>query len=264
MANKLCKRAPASGKFGSAAVLTIVASTGVFSTVIARNLSRPSTQAQNAHTRVAADANLYEDGSVSFVVPVGWHIEKTFRRVDDPAQPHPPAVPETFVPGPDDGILLTTNGYTLTLAYRASHASPLAGGRFVEVFRFPWLEDVSDEWRCDGYLEDVPRGRPKSFRLFDLVFKQPDSAMQTACAIPPEIAGRRWFGAYFNTARGHYYFDSEGSDCPQKAYTLTSSAVSFAELPDPSDSTLRSVIDTATKLVSSIHYKSCPPASLPR
>jgi hypothetical protein len=203
--------------------------------------------------------NLYEDGDVTVSIPSGWSIARTSRRVDDSAQPHPPAVPETFVPGSGDGVLLTTQGYTLSLAYRASHASGIAGGRFIEVFRIPWLADVSDSWACSGYLRHISKGIHRGLTFFSLTFDNPGVEGRQACDIPNAVVGHKWFAGYFSTAKGHWYFDSEGDGCPQKAYTLTSSSKTPTELPDIIDPMLKRVINEASEIVASIQYKRCLP-----
>jgi len=74
------------------------------------------------------------------------------------------------------------------------------------------------------------------------------------------VGERRWFGGYFTTEDGGWFFESEGDACGEKAYTLTFEADSPDMLPVMGDSQLRRIIHEAIDIVDSIHYKRCPPA----
>jgi len=100
--------------------------------------------------------------------------------------------------------------------------------------------------------------------FFNMVFEGLDSETRKTCDIPKDLVfERRWFAGYFSTAKGMWLFDSDGADCAEKAYTLTSGAKAPANLPDVNDPVLKKIIGEAIDIVGSIHYKRCPPARIP-
>lgn len=206
---------------------------------------------------------VYEDGEVRVSIPTGWRILKT-GRPDDPLAAHPVALPQTFIPAPGNGLLLTRGGYTLAIAYKASHASPLSGGRIMEVLNIPWLSDVSDGWSCSGYLRSEPQPVNERLLFINLIFGSLSPEAREQCSIPENVSTQgRWFAGYFTTASGQYYFDSDDVVCAQKVYTLTSGALTPDQLPNVDDPDLQTTIHEAIKTVASIRYKRCPPASNP-
>lgn len=95
--------------------------------------------------------------------------------------------------------------------------------------------------------------------------------MQEKCGIPKPLGSwvqngavqdlvyDRWFAGYFTTARGGWFFESDGAGCGEKAYTLVSSARTPEELPVEREVKLRKMISSAIDVVNSIHYKRCAP-----
>jgi len=71
---------------------------------------------------------------------------------------------------------------------------------------------------------------------------------------------RRWYGGYFTTAEGGYFFDSKDEECGLKAYTLTFQEKIPERLPLLGDPSLLRMIREAVDVVNSIHYKKCAPA----
>jgi hypothetical protein len=203
---------------------------------------------------------VYEDEEVRILILAGWKVLKA-GSPDDPLAAHPPAVSQTLIPSPGRGLLLSSMGYTLTLAYNTGHASPIKGGRFPEVFSIPWLEGVSDPWAFGDSLRKIHRRTGNEMRFINLILDNPSSQVRGFCGLPEDsVSANRWFAGYFTTANGGWFFQSEGAGCPEKAYTLTSSAKIPAELPDADDPILKRVISEAIDIVASIHYKRCPPA----
>src|SRR2546423_1765812 len=220
----------------------------------------PATQSSHASERSRNSPSVYEDRYVRIKIPEGWKIAETGFSEDDPRMPHRPGVPQTFMPTPGSGLLLTKMNYTLTIAYKTGHASPITGGRFIEVIRIPWLEEISDSWGCSTYLRQIPQPMNKNLMFVNLGFDHPNSESRTQCQLPVDFAvGRRWLAGYFTTTLGAWYFESGGPGCPEKAYTLTSGAEKPFELPDPNDAVLRKIIHEAIGTVASILYKICPP-----
>lgn len=197
---------------------------------------------------------IYEDDQIRIVMPVGW----TVGSADRPVERYPTAGPS--IPHPGNGLVLTKQGYTLALAYSAGHSSP--NGRFGEVFRMPWLPDVADEDACVRFLREFSRPVDRKLIFVNLVFAIDDSSGMKTCNIRGNESSR-WFAGYFTTAEGNWFFSSHGPDCAEKVYTLTSRAMNPTELPDRDDPTLRKIIGEAIEIVASVHYKRCPPASLP-
>jgi hypothetical protein len=202
---------------------------------------------------------IYEDAGVTILIPQGWRTLKV-GSPDDPLSAHPPAVPQTFIPPPGRGLLLSSKGFTLTLAFNTGHASPIKGGRFPEIFRIPWLEDVSDSWACGGYLREHPQPVSRTLLFVNMIVESLDSEAREKCEFPKDVPLEpHWFGGYFTTARGGYFFESDGPECMEKAYTLTSAAKTPLKLPHADDPTLQRIIGEAIDIVASIHYKRCPP-----
>jgi hypothetical protein len=205
--------------------------------------------------------DVFEDSQIRMEIPRSWKIMRTTYSADDPRMPSPPAVPQTLIPSPGNGVLLQKETYTLTLVYGPGHhASGIVGGRFIEVFHVPWLQDVSDSWACGGYLHQTTQPVNKRLKLVNLVFDHPSREAIRQCQLPAGFENEsRWFAAYFTTAPGEWFFASKGSDCGDSAYTLTSAAQRPSELPQTSDGALKKVINEVIGGVASIHYKRCPP-----
>jgi hypothetical protein len=214
-------------------------------------------QKQQRHD-VGKHGGIYEDAEVRILIPRDWRILKV-GSPDDPLSAHPPAVPQTFIPTPGRGLLLSSKGFTLTLAF-TGHGSPIIGGRFTEIFHIPWLEEVSAAGTCAGYLRKRPQPVSRTLLFVNMAFEFLDSEAREKCEIPKDVLwDPHWFGGYFTTARGGYFFESDGPECMEKAYTLTSAAKTPLELPHADDPSLQKIIGEAIDIVASIHYKRCPP-----
>jgi len=157
---------------------------------------------------------------------------------------------------------LEKNSYALNVNNGAGQTSPIPGGRIFEVFRMPWLSDVTDIWGCAGFLLEEQQPTTGALLYFNMIFKPLDSGARKTCGIPEDpVIERRWFAGYFTTERGGWLFDAKGADCREKTFTLTTNAKTPAELPYANDPDLKRAIQEAISIVSSIHYKRCPPAS---
>lgn len=214
-------------------------------------------QIQKSHA-TSSPPEVYEDDEIKILFSSGWKVSRTDRPAVLLVKGHPAVVQ---FPAPGHGLLLTKNGYTLSLNDAAGQTSPIGGGRFFEVFRIPWLVDVSDTWGCGGYFLEKSQQPSQGLLFFNLVFDSGSSEVRKACGIPKDLViERRWFAGYFTTAKGAWIFDSDGAECAEKAYTLTSDAKTPDQLPFVDDLGLKKIIKEAMDIVSSIHYKRCPPA----
>jgi hypothetical protein len=173
----------------------------------------------------------------------------------------------------DGKIVLEKGGYVLGIAYHTDHASGIEGGRFIEIFNIPW-PDIDDVWTCSLYLRGSVYPASRILTFTNLVIDSGEDEVRGNCGIRQDLGSwkvkdgsrvfegeRRWFGGYFTTANGGWFFDSQGSGCGLKAYTLTYRANLPNQLPTPDDPQLNLVTEEAIDLVNSIHYKRCPPAS---
>ncbi len=223
-----------------------------------KNPSELAKLAQQQKSDAAGSSRkVYEDEDFGLRIPAGWRISRADRPIASLWVDHPGVVQ---FPAPGHGLLLTKNGYTLDLNNMAGQTSPVPGGRFCEVFRIPWLIDGADVWACGGYLLEKPQEGSEGLLFFNMVFEGLDSETRKTCDIPKDLVfERRWFAGYFSTAKGMWLFDSDGADCAEKAYTLTSGAKAPANLPDVNDPVLKKIIGEAIDIVGSIHYKRCPP-----
>ena len=209
------------------------------------------TQERQTHAPPTS-SRVYEDNQIRIVISPGW----TVGSLDRPVEKYPTAGPS--IPQPGNGLVLTKQGYTLALAHSIGHSSP--NGRFGEVFRMPWLPDVADEDACGRYLREVAEPVDRTLIFINLVFAIDDSVGLKTCNIRGDEASR-WFVGYFTTTQGNWFFSSDGADCAEKVYTLTSGARVPAGLPARDDPALRKIIGEAIDIVASIHYKRCLPAS---
>jgi hypothetical protein len=221
--------------------------------------SKPG-QVEKTHAPIPSK-KVFEDEEVRILVPPGWEVMKV-GSPDDPLAAHPPAVAQTFIPSPGRGLLLSSRGYTLALAYETGHAGPIKGGRFTDLFSMPWISDASEMWACGDYLRRVPQPASRELLFVNLSFGHPDPEIREKCGIPENVhIDRHWFGGYFSTAGAPYFFNASGADCAMKAYTLTSDAKTPDEMPMADDPALRKIISEAIAIVTSVHYKRCPPLS---
>jgi len=218
---------------------------------------------QNAH--IQESSRLHEDNEMTVRIPRGWRV------LPDPRFPGNESV------NPSRTLRLERNGYLLSLAYHEGHASGIEGGRFIEAFDMRW-PGLDDAWSCSGYLLEDAQPASRHFVFVNLIVNTGDENVRKNCAIRKNLgswvvkngtkqyAGEfRWFGGYFRTAYGGYFFGPDDDGCAQKVYTLTSEATSleklpFAESPFPrSNPGLEKVIEEAIDIVNSIHYKQCSP-----
>lgn len=212
------------------------------------------TQAQRGHVSHTSP-KIYEDDEVKVPIPAGWSISTKHHY--------------------QGSLLLEKDGYTLSLGYHSGHASGIIGGRFNELFGIPWFhrDETEQAGNCGLFLEQVPQAASRRLMFVNLIFDTLNPKVQDNCGIPnplksrthvrgyPVQTYRRWFAGYFTTVVGRWFFQSNGVGCGVKAYTLTSSAKTPAELPLPEDPTLKKIINEAIDIVYSIHYKRCAPTS---
>jgi hypothetical protein len=216
-------------------------------------------EAESAQARPAS-TKVHEDDEVKIPIPAGWMI----------ATGDHPAVAINDAKGQ---LLLSRTNYTLALAYDTQQVSGIIGGRFIEIFTIPWL-GADEAWDCSLHLSSSPQPASRALMFLNVIFRTDDPEVRGKCGIQKAlgywtnkggakqtVGEQRWFGGFFTTAGGGRFFQSVGTGCGQKAYTLTSKAKTPDELPLPDDQDLRKTIAEAIDIVNSIHYKRCPPTS---
>jgi len=188
----------------------------------------------------------YEDDEVKIVIPVGW--TRVVRKY----------------PGE---LVLQKDGYTLRLVFKAGHASPFPGGRFIEAFTIPWVPPGNTE---DCIVKFVPQPASRTLLFENVVLDTADEHVREVCGIAKELGGwtgvgtidpRRWFAGYFTSGANGFYFDESDprSGCFGKLYTLTSSAQKPEQLPIVGDPHLQHIVQESIDIVNSIYYKRCAP-----
>jgi len=204
--------------------------------------------------------NVYEDREVKVLIPAGWSILSNQREKSSEGR-----------------LLLEKTGYTLSLAYHASQASGIEGGRFIEVFNIPW-PGLDDAWTCSGYLREAPWPASRHLIFINVIVETGDPKVRENCGIQKELGywsekdghkeydgDRRWFGGYFTTESRGYFFGGNDDGCGLKAYTLTSQATTLERLPiadipnQNNNPALEKIINQAIDIVNSIRYKQCKP-----
>ncbi len=219
------------------------------------NLGSVEPRKRNVEARSPFKA--YEDNDFRLLMPSGWRVSQIDRPFAS-LNTENPGVAQ--FPTRGHGLLLVKNGYTLAWNNDAGQTSPISGGRFFEAFRIPWLDDVANAQACGARLLEDHGQSAGRVQFFNLTFDSLSDEDRKTCGIPEGLEIKnRWFAGYFTTAKGVWLFDSTGMSCREKAYTLTSAAKSPSELPDSKDPTLQKIIKEAKEIVSSIHYKRCPP-----
>lgn len=220
---------------------------------------RASGSTTNSSESTSASGH-YEDEYFSIRFPQSWRIARTDLTPARLFAEHPGV---TQFPTTGNGVLLVRDGYTLALANSAGQTSGIQGGRFFEVFGMPWLmgRDISEVWDCDVRLREEPGpANNGQLRSFNIIFKSLDSAGRKVCGIPENLRVEgRWFAGYYSTTQGSWLFDGDGTNCPEKAYTLTTHARTPDQLPFVDDPALRRVLNEAMSIVASIRYKRCAP-----
>jgi hypothetical protein len=225
------------------------------------------TNAQQGHPRE------YEDDQVKIVIPSGWSL----------SLPSNQAIPKTDlpsiaeIPDPANGVFLEKDGYILTLAYVTSHASGIRGGRIIEVFRVPWIDDPFEGESCVGLLRRTPQRADETLQFVSLILDPLNAEVRLKCRVPKALGRKvygtkglatvteqRWFAGYFTTPPPSQplFFESDGAECGEKVYTLSSGAMSPSELPTVNDPVLNKIIGESIRIVGSTKYKRCPPASV--
>lgn len=216
--------------------------------------------------------NIYEDAEIKLVIPPDWKIVPDNEIVNNG---RPGASLGNSIRQAKGKLLLENSGYTLGIAYNTTRPSGIVGGRFIEVFNIPW-PDVDDAWTCSLYLGSYAQPASRVLIFTNLTVDSGDAKVRENCGIHKDFgrwiekngsrtfeAERRWFGGFFTTAGGGYFFDSSGDGCGEKAYTLTFQASMPDRLPVVAEPGLNRMIHEAIDIVDSIHYKRCPPATSP-
>lgn len=216
------------------------------------------------------EADVFEDDEVRIPILAGWKRALQFSPSShNPFHGSDNGKPRDF---PITGtLLLQRDGYTLTLAYDTQQVSGVIGGRIIEIFDIPWVaESPGDEWACAGSFSSVPQPAGRMLLFRNLIVDSGSEHTREACNIPVLTAktspgagdGRqRWFGGYFTTSQGGYYIDQDcgQSLCRQLAYTLSTSAKTAGDLPEPDDPLLAEIVQQAIDIVESIEYKKYQP-----
>lgn len=215
----------------------------------------------------------YEDDQVKIVIPSGWSLSLPSNQAIPKTDL--PSIAQIFAPPPGNGVFLEKDGYTLTLAYVASHASGIRGGRIIEVFRVPWIDDPFEGESCVGLLRRTPRRADETLQFVSLILDPLNAGVRLKCRVPKAlgrevystkgldtVTKQRWFAGYFTTPPPYQplFFESDGAECAEKAYILSSGAMSPSELPTVNDPVLNKIISESIRIVASIKYKHCPPA----
>jgi hypothetical protein len=206
---------------------------------------------------------IFEDEWIKVTAKDGWSSCQPIDRYD-PRQP----------PMRSAG-LFRKDDFRLYFLTHNSHASPVPGGRFVEVARFvsPWVELEVGECAC--YLDARRTKITRRLSRVDLYF---DAVRASGQALDvcgnPETKNVFWYGSYFaeNCPRLHPDYDECGSfyiDYPRVAgkhqgskdtFEFVSFSVTFATddpdyLPLKGDPELEEILKEATSIVRRIKYK---------
>jgi hypothetical protein len=215
---------------------------------------------------------VYEDNEVKIPIPSGWSVVVPESRPISKGDY--PSVAQIFAPAPGNGLFLSKRNYILILAYETGHASGVTGGRFIEVFQIPWIDDPFEGVDCGSLLQRNPQPVNDTLKFINLILNPADPEVREKCKMLNDLGGRgddgrardsfvgqKWFAGYFTTARGGWFFESDGIDCGQKSYILTSAAKTSYELPVADSPDLKNVLKEAIDIVASIRYKRCPPSN---
>ena len=248
-------------RFIAALVLVSGAVSGRLALNSDAQLSSAKTRTSDTETAQARPTSpkVYEDDEVKIPIPPGWTTATA-------------GYPAVAITGAKGELLLSRNNYTLALAYDAEQASGIIGGRFIEIFRIPWL-GADDAWDCSLHLSEHTQPASRTLMFMNIIFRTDDPEVREKCGIKKplsywkneggtrQIVGeQRWFAGSFTTAEGGWFLQSDGTNCGQKAYTLTSKAKAPEELPVVGDPELKKTVTEAIDIVDSIHYKRCAPA----
>jgi hypothetical protein len=205
---------------------------------------------------------IYEDREIKVRIPPGW-------RILSDAEIKSTTSGDSLGNSVGQGggkLILQKNTYVLGLAYNTSQASGVEGGRFIEIFNIPW-PGVDDAWDCSLYLSGYPQPANRVLMFTNVLVDPNKAGIGEHCGIKIDSrawgdengAIRRWFGGYFTTAEGGYFFGSRGEGCGEKAYTLTFQERRPDRLPNFNDGAAKKIIQEAIDIVDSIQYKRCAP-----
>jgi len=211
-------------RFSRTFVTCAVAVTALASSV--QEIAAQAVKAKPPKIRASRGGILYEDDEIKLRIPRPWRMLSTAEKAA--------------------GILLLEkNHYTLRLEYHTVQASGIIGGRFLEIFNIPWLT-ADDAWTCSEGLTQDPWPASRQLMFVNLIVDTGDAKVRENCGVPKPlgtwmakdgsreyVGNRRWFGDYFTTRAGFYFFaDGDNDhDCGSKAYMLTSQATSLDQLP---------------------------------
>jgi hypothetical protein len=230
--------------------------------ILAQSAASSGKSVEGAH--MPKTPKVYEDREIRVDIPQGWQIASTG---DAKKKSENVISLGNSVSQPEGGLVLEKEGYALAIAYNTGQASGIEGGRFIEVFSIAW-PGVEDEWSCSGYLHYQSQPASRILIFENVIVDDMDPKGIEICGLSKMPGAwedkngmkRRWFGGYFTTADGGYFFDSDGDGCGEKAYTLTSQEEIPEKLPLLGDPGLKKMIQEAIDIVNSIHYKKCAPA----
>ena len=134
-----------------------------------------TSKTESAQVR-ATSPKVFEDDEVKIPIPAGWMIA---------TGDHPAAA----ITGAK-GELLSRNNYTLSLAYDTEQASGIIGGRFIEIFKIPWL-DTGDAWDCSLHLSQTAQPASRTLMFLSIIFRSDDPEVRGNCGIQkPSDIGR--------------------------------------------------------------------------
>jgi hypothetical protein len=218
---------------------------------------------------------VYEDDEVKIPIPAGWVRSTRAHPAVGPYKIHGQIAAGSAVLQAKGRLLLEKNGYILALAYHTEHASGIRGGRFIEMLRIPWL-DPDQAWTCSLHFRTIPQPASRTLMFMNLTFESGFSRVRESCGFEKNlgywtnvggrkryVGERRWFAGYFTTSDRGWFFQSDGVDCGEKAYTLSSEAETPDELPVVGNRILVEIIEEAIDIVDSIQYKRCAPTTAP-
>ncbi len=238
--------------------------------LLAQSSSRATPNKASSATEAShrQSAQVYEDDEIKIEIPKQWRPAMLPHPAIEPYKINGKIVVESSAIQAQGKILLQKDEYTLSLAYNTSHAGP---GRFIEALNIPWL-NVMQAWTCSLYFQRIPQPANSKLLFMNLILRPGGSQVNKACGIKKGFGesvtagkheyfgGDRWYAGYFS-ANEDYFFGSEGEDCGEKSYSLTTDAKIPEQLPPPDDPQLHQTILEAIDIVNSIHYKRCAPLS---
>ena len=203
-----------------AAAVVVLLVTGSFTRAHAQSVESRT----HDSTTVKNSPKIYEDREIKVRIPSGWRILSDSEVKDTGSAD---SLGNSVSQG-EGKLILRKNAYILGLAYNTGHASGIEGGRFIEIFNIPW-PGADDAWDCSLYLSEYPQPASRVLMFTNVVANPNKAGIGEHCGVKIDSrawgdengAIRRWFGGYFTTAEGGYFFDLPGKGCGGKAYTFT-------------------------------------------